>query len=170
MKKIFVVLAVALLLLASASLVLAQDSPPAEGPSIPDAALESPEAFLHWLSVGAAPVLGSLVALLVRKSAWFQALTRRRKILVAFGLGAGLPAAAGFLLLYVPAEFWLALRPAWAIIVPAVLGWMGMEATYLGGIKGRESDTDNHIQSAQRLVDMGLLRDRSGDDTPQEVA
>ncbi len=136
-KKIVVVWLVVVLLLAAALPAMARDTPPEDAASIPDAALDTPRDFVRWLSVGAAPFIGAAVTFLARRSVWFQALPSDKKRAVAFGLGVGLPSLAGFALLYIPEHVWLALLPAWQIVVPALLGWVGLEASYLGLVRDR---------------------------------
>ncbi len=145
MKKFSILIVVLFLVLALAGAVLAESPvptpvPPEGGGGVvlaPDAALVSPQAFLHWLSAAAVPALGAGVALLARRSAWFQGLTKARKQAVALALGTGIPALAGALLLYVPDAVWVALQPLWGVIVPAIVGWVGMELTYLGVVRDR---------------------------------
>lgn len=91
----------------------------------------TPQEFLGWLALGGAPLIGALTALLERKARWFQNMSSDRKWWVSFGLGAGLPALAGLLLLYVPSAFWDSITPVWTILLTAILGYLGKESIYL---------------------------------------
>lgn len=91
----------------------------------------TPQEFLGWLALGGAPLIGALTALLERKARWFQNLGSEGRGWVSFGLGAGLPALTGLLLLYVPASFWDAITPVWMIVLTAILGYLGKESVYL---------------------------------------
>lgn len=102
--------------------------------------LDSPESFLQWVALGGAPLIGALIALLARKSKWFQLLPSEQKRWVSFGLGAGIPAISSLLLFYVPSAIWEALRPVWTIVVAAVLGYLGKEGVYLAWIKPQERE------------------------------
>jgi len=95
----------------------------------------TPQEFLGWLALGGAPLIGALTTLLQRKARWFQKLNSDGKLWVSFGLGAGLPALAGLLLLYVPAAVWAAITPVWTILGTAVLGYLGKEVAYLVLVK-----------------------------------
>lgn len=100
-----------------------------------DGTVPTPQEFLGWLALGAAPLIGALTSLLQRKSPWFQGLSTAGKWWVSFGLGAGLPALAGLLLLYVPEAFWVTITPVWTILGTALLGWLGKEMTFLLAVK-----------------------------------
>jgi len=95
----------------------------------------TPQEFLGWLALGGAPLIGALTTFLERKAKWFQTLTSEGKWWASFGLGAGLPALAGLLLLYVPGEVWTAITPVWTILGTAVLGYLGKEVAYLVLVK-----------------------------------
>lgn len=100
--------------------------------------VDSPQAFLGWLALGGAPLIGALTSLLQRKAKWFQDLSSDGKWWVSFGLGAGLPALAGLLLLYIPASFWEAITPAFYVIGSAIIGYIGKEIVYLRYVRPNE--------------------------------
>ncbi|MBN2003937.1 MAG: hypothetical protein JXA21_11335 [Anaerolineae bacterium] len=109
----------------------------------------TPQEFLGWLALGGAPLIGALTALLQRKSRWFQNLSSDGKWWVSFGLGAGLPALAGLLLLYVPSAFWEAITPIWMIVLTAILGYLGKESVYLLLVKPNTQIWDIAIEEPQ---------------------
>jgi len=129
-KKLFILLLLVLSIVSGSSVVYAQsgDLPP----------VESPQAFLSWLALGSAPLIGVLTSLLERKSKWFQDLSSKGKWWVSFGLGAGIPATAGLLLLYVPVSFWEAITPVFYIVGMAIFGYLGKEIAYLLLVKPNE--------------------------------
>lgn len=106
----------------------------------------TPQEFLGWLALGGAPLIGALTALLERKSHWFQNLSSEGKWWMSFGLGAGLPALAGLLLLYVPAAFWDAITPIWMIVLTAILGYLGKESVYLLLVKPNTQTWDIAVE------------------------
>lgn len=105
-----------------------------------DDGVPTPQEFLGWLALGGAPLIGALTAFLARKSAWFQNLSSEGKGWVSFGLGAGLPALAGLLLLYIPNTVWTAITPVWLAVGTAILGYLGKELTYLLVVKPTQRD------------------------------
>lgn len=141
MKQILCVVTVLVMVLWFAQAVSAQagpgDSPLPTPTSTPEPggdeqpAVPTPTEFLGWLAISGATLVGILTALLERKSAWFQGLSGDGKGWVSFGLGAGIPALAGLLLLYVPENFWQAITPVWTILGAALLGYLGKELAYL---------------------------------------
>jgi len=103
--------------------------------------VDSPQSFLGWLSLGGAFLVGALTSLLERKAKWFQNLSSDGKWWVSFGLGAGLPALAGLLLLYVPVSFWEAITPAFYVIGSAIIGYIAKDLIYLRYIKPNKAKT-----------------------------
>jgi hypothetical protein len=100
----------------------------------------TPQEFLGWLALGGAPLIGAITSLLQRKSTWFQNLSSEQRWWVSFGLGAGLPALAGLLLLYMPTDVWTAIQPLWMVLGTALMGYLGKELTYLLLVKPAQRD------------------------------
>lgn len=137
-NKTWIVIFVALIIFLAALVgtATAAYSAPLNDDTLPP--VESPQAFLGWLALGGAPLIGALTSLLQRKAKWFQNLSTNGKWWVSFGLGAGLPALAGLLLLYVPSTFWEAITPAFYVIGSALIGYIGKEIVYLLAVRPNE--------------------------------
>ena len=75
--------------------------------------------------------VGAVIAFLMEKFGWFQALKPESKWWVILGISMGLPILAEIALQFVPADTWALLEPYWRAIASGFLAWAGSQGVHL---------------------------------------
>jgi len=75
-------------------------------------------------------VLGSVISFLFERFKWFQKLSADARFWVVGAISIGLPVIATALILYVPADVWVALEPFWKAIFAGGTAWLGSQLVH----------------------------------------